>query len=401
MFVKRYAELLASPGSAGFTGTGLLLRLPFMMNGVSTIMLIAQLRGSYAMAGAVGASALAAGVVTVPWISRLIDRRGQLRVAVPAVLNWVFWSAVLLICCRSGAAEWTLFAAAILSSTYPNVGGLSRARWAELHRDDPASLHVATSLEQVIDEVAFVIGPVLAAALCGLLPEAGRAAGIALALVGLVCLSAQRGTEPRPAPGGKASGSSLTHPGMRVLLVVFFGTGILFGALEITTVAATEAWGVPLASGFVLALQAAGSAVAGLALGAAEQGGETATRFLRGLGGMALCVSLPIAAWNLPSLALLMFLAGTATAPTMISGMSLLQRITPRSQLSENLGIAVVAISTGIAAGSALTGSIIESLGAQTGYLLPPAAAALSLAVAFVGRSRLRPAAASAGGRER
>ena len=69
----------------------------------------------------------------------------------------------------------------------PSMTALVRARWTELHRDTPA-LHTAFAFESVVDEVIFMIGPMLAIGLSvAVFPEAGPlaagpllAAGVAL-----------------------------------------------------------------------------------------------------------------------------------------------------------------------------------------------------------------------------
>ena len=96
----------------------------------------------------------------------------------PATAIAALGSLALLLCVHYGAPVWTLFAAYAATATTPNTGGMSRARWAHLHRGDPAALHTANSFEQAADELCFMLGPVLAASLCGaLFPEAGTLTG--------------------------------------------------------------------------------------------------------------------------------------------------------------------------------------------------------------------------------
>ena len=179
------------------------------MFSVSAVLMIAGSRGSYALAGAVTATGLAATALVGPWTARLVDRHGQARIAVPATVLAVLGSLSLLLCVRHGAPDWTLFASYAATATTPNTGGMSRARWAHLFRDDPAALHTANSFEQAADELCFMLGPVLAA-----LPvhrrssrRRARSVGAALLLTGVLLFAAQRRTEPpvtgtrrRPAP---------------------------------------------------------------------------------------------------------------------------------------------------------------------------------------------------------
>ncbi|MPY43345.1 MFS transporter, partial [Streptomyces phyllanthi] len=200
-----YRRLFTLPGTRAFTIGNLIARLPMGMFTVSAVIMIAGSRGSYALAGAVTATGLAATALIAPWTARLVDRHGQARVAVPATAVAVLGSLALVLCVRYGAADWTLFACYAATATTPNTGGMSRARWAHLLRDDPAALHTANSFEQAADELCFMLGPVLAAFLCtGLFPEAGTLTGAALLMTGVLVFASQRSTEP-PTPDRGAS----------------------------------------------------------------------------------------------------------------------------------------------------------------------------------------------------
>lgn len=186
------------------------------MFSVSAVIMIAGSRGSYALAGAVTATGLAATAVVGPWTARLVDRYGQARIAVPATLLATLGSLALLLCVRYGAPDWTLFAAYAATATTPNTGGMSRARWSHLHRGDPDTLHTANSFEQAVDELCFMLGPVVAAFLCtSLFPEAGTLVGAVLLVTGVLIFAAQRATEPPPAPRTTATRSRSAPPDSR------------------------------------------------------------------------------------------------------------------------------------------------------------------------------------------
>ncbi|MFF2013395.1 MFS transporter [Streptomyces sp. NPDC058195] len=376
-----YRRLLATPGARAFTAGNLIARLPSGMFSVSAVIMIAGARGSYALAGAVTATGLAATAVVAPWTARLVDRYGQARIAVPATAIAVLGSLALLLCVHYDAPAWTLFAAYAATATTPNTGGMSRARWAHLHRGDPAALHTANSFEQAADELCFMLGPALAALLCGaLFPEAGTLVAAVLLMTGVLVFAAQRATEPPVAPRAH-TGSPLRTRGMPPLLAAFLATGAVFGSMEVVTIAH--------AGGAVLALQAAGSCVAGLFYGSLRPAASIRRRLLVCLTGMTALMSLPLfaaaSASSLPALAAALLLAGAATAPTMVTGMTLVQRLTPEGQLNEGMTLAVTALLGGIAAGSATGGWFVEHVGGVQGYVLPVCAAALALALAAAG----------------
>ncbi|MFF2143850.1 MFS transporter [Kitasatospora sp. NPDC058190] len=392
-----YRRLFSAPGAAAFTLAGLLGRLALSMNGVSLVVLLAERRGSYALAGTVSAAGLVTGAIGMPLLGRLVDRYGQSRVAVPAALYNAVPLLALLLCVRLGAPDWTLYACWAACAAAPNLGGMARARWAHLYRDDPAARHLANSLEQALDELCFMAGPVLAMLLCTtLVPEAGLLTAGTLGTTGALLFAAQRRTEP-PLPARASAeqrhGSPLRVPGLRVLVLTFLATGMVFGATEITTVAYADALGHKAAAGGLLALVAAGSCAAGLLFGLLTPRRAPGTRFLAGAAAMAGMLLLPLAAGlggaGLGVLGVVLFAAGTATAPTMVTGMTLVQELLPQRQFNEGMAVAVSGIVVGISAGAALAGTVAEHAAPGTGYALPASAAALALLIALAGRRHL------------
>ncbi|RCH68331.1 MFS transporter [Streptomyces sp. SDr-06] len=392
-----YIRLFRTPGTRAFTLGNLIARLPMGMFGVSAVIMIAGSRGSYALAGAVTATGLAATALVAPWTARLVDRHGQARIAVPATAVAVLGSLALLLCVHFGAPNWTLFAAYAATATTPNTGGMSRARWAHLHRgssrEDAAALHTANSFEQAADELCFMLGPVVAAFLCSaLFPEAGTLVGAVLLMTGVLLFAAQRATEPPPSLRTGSAKSPFRTRGFAPLLAVFLATGAVFGSLEVVTIAYTDGLGLGAAAGPVLALQAAGSCVAGLLYGSVRPARRVFRRLVGCVAAMTALMWLPLLAartgGSLPALAAALLCAGAATAPTMVTGMTLVQRLTPEGRLNEGMTLAVTAILGGIAAGSATGGQVVEQAGAAMGYLVPVCAAAVALVVCATGHGR-------------
>ncbi|MFG2743287.1 MFS transporter [Streptomyces chartreusis] len=391
-----YGRLFARPGTRAFTLANLLARLPMGMFSVSAVVMIAGTRGSYALAGAVTATGLAATALVAPWTARLVDRYGQARVAVPATLVAALGSLALLLCVRYDAPAWTLFAAYAATATTPNTGGMSRARWAHLLDSDPDALHTANSFEQAADELCFMLGPVLAAFLCGaFFPEAGTLVGVVLLVTGVLAFAAQRSTEPPPS-GRTTTGATTTtppapsplrSPGMPPLLAVCLALGAVFGSTEVVTIAFADAQGHRTAAGVVLALQAGGSCAAGLLYGRVRFAGAAEDRYPWCVAAMTALLVLPLLAASLTGSLLLLsaalLVAGMATAPTMITNMTLVQRRTPDGRLNEGMTLAVTALLGGIACGSAAGGWAVEHLTPTAGYGVPVTAAAVALLVAL------------------
>ena len=400
------------------------------MFSVSAVVMIAGTRGSYALAGAVTAAGLGATAVVAPWTARLVDRYGQAKIAVPATLLAALGSLALLLCVRLGAPAWTLFASYAATATTPNLGGMSRARWAYLLDGDEKALHVANSFEQAVDEACFMLGPVLAAFLCGtFFPEAGTLVGVTLLVTGVLLFTAQRTTEPplstheerpfrrrvteppqgrgelrdppppartRSRPATRSQPASprtpLQSPALRPLLTICLAMGAVFGSMEVVTIGFADAQGHRAAAGIVLGLQAAGSCAAGLVYGAVQRNGSVEDRYVWCITAMTALLTLPLLAaaltGSLLALAPALLLAGMATAPTMVTGMTLVQRHTPPGRLNEGMTLAVTGLLGGIACGSAAGGWTVEHVSPVAGYGIPVTAAAVALMIALAAHRR-------------
>lgn len=384
-----YAELFAIPETRAFTAGNMLARLPMGMFTVSALIMIGATRGSYALAGAVTATGLAATAVVGPLTARLIDRYGQSRAALPASFIAVAGAVSLAACVRFGAPDWTLFASYAATAGTPNTGGMSRARWTHIFRTDPAARHTANSFEQAADELCFMTGPPFAALLCTrLFPEAGTLAGALLLLTGMLIFTRQRGTEPPVACATAVLGAPrLQLPAMLYVLITFLCTGAVFGSLEVATISFADERGQQVLAGAVLACQALGSAVAGLLIGTLRPpAGALEQRFALCVCVMALLALLPLtaaSAGNLLLLAAALLVAGLGTAPTMVTGMTRIQETVPAARLNEGMTWAVTALLGGIAAGSASGGWVAEHLPSPAAFTVPAVAAALAAATAL------------------
>ncbi|GAA4971381.1 MFS transporter [Actinoplanes utahensis] len=382
-----YRRLFRTPGAVAFTLAALPARLSVSMYGVSVVVMVATLRDSYALAGAVSAAGLVAVAANGPWLGRLSDRHGQARVIVPAVLVSTVFAVVLAVCAGADVPAWTLFVAYTAACCTPNVGAMTRARWTVLYPDQEHR-HSANALEQALDELCFMLGPVLAALLCTMIaPQAGLIASIVLMLGGSLAFAAQRRTQPviRPVTAAEREKSPLRVRGVLEVTVTFLFTGMVFGSMEVVTVAYTDSLGRPAAAGVILGLLAAGSAVAGLAFGTIKVRGTTAARFLVCVAGMAVLMQPVLLAGDVWTLGVLLFVAGLATAPTMITSMTLVHELVPESRLTEGMTVTMTGLLIGVSAGASVGGWVVETVGAHRGYATPAIAAALALLVALIG----------------
>ncbi|MFD8075745.1 MFS transporter [Streptomyces sp. NPDC059718] len=389
-----YRAIFSTPGTRGFSAAGFIGRMPLSMLGIGIVTMMSQVTGRYGIAGGLAATLALAGAALGPQVSRLVDRYGQRRVLRPAAGVTVLAVAGLLVCVRTGAPDWALFVCVAPAGTTPSLGAMVRARWAMIHRGSPALLHTAYSFESVVDEVCFIVGPILSIGLCTIwFPEAGPLLAVLFLAAGVWLLSAQRATEPPPHPREQHTpGSALRSRGLQVLVLTFVATGALFGAVDVNTVAFAEEQGHKAAASVVLAVYAAGSCLAGVLFGLMKPTGTASRRFLLGVVAMAVSMIPPLLVGNLPFLAVALFVAGLSIAPTMVTTMALVEQLVPRAKLTEGMTWTSTGLAVGVALGASLSGWVIDAAGARAAFAVPASAAALAVVAAFLGYRRLEPA---------
>ncbi|MFF4187454.1 MFS transporter [Streptomyces sp. NPDC001691] len=387
-----YRAIFAAPGTKGFSAAGLLGRMPLSMMGIGVVTMVSQLTGRYGLAGALSATLAMSAAVVGPQISRLVDRHGQRRVLRPATLVAVAAVAGLLVCAQRGAPDWTLFVFAAGAGCVPSVGSMVRARWADIYRGYAQNLHTAYSWESIVDELCFILGPILSIGLCtAWFAEAGPLFAACFLVAGVFWLTAQRGTEPVPHPQEHHTGrSALSSRGLQVLVATFVATGAIFGSVDVVTVAFADERGHKAMASLVLAVYALGSCLAGAVFGLLRLKGAASTRWLVGVCAMAVSMIPLQLAGNLPFLAVALFVAGLSIAPTMVTTMALVEQHVPRSKLTEGMTWTSTGLAVGVALGSSAAGWVVDAAGAGAGYLVSGVSGTLAAAVAFLGYRRLR-----------
>jgi MFS family permease len=91
-----YRELFSGSGTIAFSVSGLVARTPLPMIGIGIITMLSQLRGSYALAGAVSATFVLTYALLSPQVSRMVDQHGQSRVLPIAASISAFGMSILV-----------------------------------------------------------------------------------------------------------------------------------------------------------------------------------------------------------------------------------------------------------------------------------------------------------------
>ncbi|MDQ0991429.1 MFS transporter [Streptomyces sp. V3I7] len=388
-----YGQLLRTRGAWTFLLPGFAARQPFAMLTLSLVLLVRHTTGSY---GAAGATAAATGVsmaLFAPYSGRLADRYGQRTVLTPGVLVHALSALGMTALALSHAPLWTLFAAAVpTGASVPQIGPMVRARWGVTLGRSPL-MATAAAFESVTDELTFVVGPLLATALCtGVHPAAGLVAEAGLTLVGGLLFAARKSTQPPVNDDRHARvqhASALRVPGVRALVAAFLGIGSVFGGMQVSLAAFTQSLGEPGLNGVLYGVFAAGNMLSGVVCGAIAWKSAPQRRLVLGYAALALTASALWAAHSVLALAGLGLLVGMCIAPALITGYTLVEGLVPAGARTEAFTWLTGAVALGQAAAVTVAGQLEDRLWGGAGFLVPMAGTVLALATLVALRSRL------------
>ncbi|QIB45265.1 MFS transporter [Streptomyces aureoverticillatus] len=392
-----YGQLLRTPRAWTFLLPGFAARQPFAMLTISIVLLVQHTTGSYGVAGAVSAVTGVSMAVFAPFGGKLADRFGQRAVLLPGVLVHTVSVITLTVLALSDAPLWALFAAAVpAGASTPQIGPMVRARWGVKLQGTPLA-QTAAAFESVTDELTFVLGPLVATALCtGVDPAAGLLTEAGLTLVGGLLFAAQKSTQPKPAALGDGHArvehvSALRVPGVRVLIVAFLGIGTVFGGMQVSLAAFTESIGQPGLNGVLYGTFAAGNMLSGVACGAIAWKIAPQRRLVLGYASLTLMASGLWAAHSVLLLAGLGLLVGVCIAPALITGYTLVDSLVAPTARTEAFTWLTGAVALGQAAAVTVAGQLEDRFWDGAGFLVPLGGTALALTVILSLRSRLTP----------
>lgn len=191
--LKPYQRILSLPGAFAFSSTGLLARLPLSMAGLGLVLLVSHRTGSYGLAGSIAGVYVLAAALSAPVQGRLVDRVGQaplLRIV--GSMFAVGMTLAIVSIERDWPLPWPHVCAGLAGLTSTQVGSMVRARWIYII-ENRGQLTTAFALEAILDEMVFIVGPIVVTVLSTTVsPVAGLVAAAVAALVGTLLLASQK-----------------------------------------------------------------------------------------------------------------------------------------------------------------------------------------------------------------
>jgi len=391
--IARYRALFSVPGYSRLLVSAILGRLPSGMFSLAIVLFVHAHTGSFLTAGlAVGAFTLA-GAVTGPALGALVDRVGQTRVLAPAAAAQAAVLVGLVLRAQAGAATSSIIAlSAVAGACQPPIAGCIRALWSVLATDEE-TLETAYALDATTQEVIWTLGPLLVgSAATALSPAAGVLLCAAITLAGTIFFASSRvSSRWQPSMPERPRASALRSAGLRALLCTVVLAGVVIGAVEVGLPALASEHGSRWSAGPLLALFSIGSMAGGLLYSARSWRLAIAPRYSALLLAMAFAVAPLSAIHSLAAGYLLSMLAGLGLAPMLTAQFSLVGALAAQGTSTEAFTWHRAATIAGMAAGSALGGSLVAAHGAGAAFAVGCTGVASACVLATFWRRHIDP----------
>lgn len=413
---RRYRALIASPGVARVALPSLIGRLPYGMATLVFILAVQHGTGSYAVAGIATGAHSAITAFTSPWLGRLCDRGHAVAVLrVTGLLYALLLSGMVVALWTHQPVALIIGLAALAGAANPPVGAVTRVVLPGLA---PEHVQTAYAFDAITVELTYVLGPMLialvtaatnpyaAVVLTALLAAAGSL-GLAAAPgltaryreVRTASLAAAAATEAAVDAGVARTAAAVKRAlragrlmklSMVLVLVVGALEAAAYGVMEVAIPKYAADLGAPQAAGAVVAAWSAGSIVGGIWFS-----GMNPKLSQPKLFALLLCLNTVgfgamLLAFGLPSLAVILFLGGMVISPTTAVECALVTRIAPAGRSTEAFTWVGTGIYVGFAAGSSISGLLInEGTSLTTIILIATAMVGVGALLATAGRRRI------------
>ena len=374
-------------------------RLPYAMMIVGVLTLVATLRGSVAEAGLSAAAAGLGTAIAGPATGVIADRLGQRIVLLALAALSILASAGLVVLGYAGAPLTALLAVSFaLGASIPQVSPFSRSRLvgvAAATRSEATRWRAGSlvqSYESAMDELSFVIGPVLVGVLTAFIaPWAPLAIGAALTASFVVWFALH--PTVAAAVHHPLAGTVTSSPWTPYVFLLAGATLLVGGVFGSTLTALTEFLrqrGLESQTGIVYGAMSAGAIIVAVGAAALPRSFSLGARWavfagvgLVGAALLALSDSVPLALLGL-------FLSGCGVGAILVVLFSLASLAAPRGRATTVLTTLQSSLVVGQAAAAAAGGVIAQAYGPATGFWVATALVAGLLVLAIANASVAR-----------
>lgn len=440
---SQYSRLFSFNGAKAFCVAGAIARLPMSMIALGIVLALNHLYNNWTIAGAMSASYVLAQAAVTPVYAKLFDRFGQRKVGVIALSAQVI--AMISFACAAlfKVPLVLLFVLAIVMGvTQFAFGALVRTRWAYTLRaeDDDSLLNVAYALESGIDEIVFILGPILAAWLAtSVHPVSQLFVPVFASGLGGAWFFSLKNTQPAvlkvvevPTAAAedvdvliasqkedeiskdyvasqkqeakrsfvdkfslkqlhnhrskKRGKNVLLYRGIIPLVLMFVVFNMSFSAFDVSVTAAMKAQGLDHFIGMQLALFACGSLVGAIIFGSHKFRGSNWSHLIVFL--TVLTVGFMLMSLNIDRLVLMSVfevLSGLCVSPIFATGNLIVKATVPEESLTEGLSWLPTASAVGCSLGSMAAGAAIDSWNSHAGMMVPWISTMAAIPIATLG----------------
>ena len=369
------------------------------------VLALNHLYDNWTIAGTMSAAYVLAMSCVTPFYARAFDRFGQARVgrlalAVQIVAMLAFAFAALI----RVPIPLLFVLAIIMGLTQFSFGALVRTRWSYALRgaeDGEQLLNTAYAMEAAIDEIVFILGPILAAWLATSVHPVSQlfvptmACGIGgtvffslrstqPVIVEQVTVAAADNGHPTPSDDAdqltlrqlKRSGSKpksvLLYAGVLPLLAVFIVFNMSFTSFDVSITATMKSMGLEPFLGLQLAMFAVGSCIGALVFGSRKIKGSHWAHMVMFLSLLTVgYVFFRLTMDNLILLGAMEILSGLVVSPTFATGNLIVKDLVPPESLTEGLSWVTTAGTVGTSIGSSVAGIVLDASSPHVGMMLP------------------------------
>ncbi len=343
---------------------------------LAIVLAVQRATGSFAAAGAASGAFGFSNVVAAPWRARAIDRWGQRRTLTPLGLTQAASYLALSIATEARTTPAAVFIglSAVGGFAAAPLGAAMRAAWTSMTSagDQRAS---ALSLDATADEVAFIVGPVVAASLSAAFSPTSALVTAAIALlIGTFGLTASTVSATL---GGRThetidirSVRPLRLPGFARVLLVLFGVGGVLGTIEVVAPAVAVGDHHRGASGWLLAALSVGSVVGGLVYGHVSWRRPLGLRMIVAAATMGALTCGTAFVHSAPAFAIGAIAIGVFLAPSIVTGYLASEHLVPLHAATEASVWTNTSLNLGAAIANAGAGALITGLNTTSAMLL-------------------------------